>query len=49
MDFDSKSEIKEKAFDVLKDGVKNRDSLFHTFPKPFEVSIDSRNYGSLEV
>ena len=30
MDFDSKSEIKEKAFDVLKDGVKNRDSLFHT-------------------
>ena len=44
MDFDSKSEIKKKAFEVLKDGVKNRDSLFHTLTlSTFDgESIDSR-------
>tara|TARA_B100000900_G_C20514332_1_gene689386 strand:- start:654 stop:1232 length:579 start_codon:yes stop_codon:yes gene_type:complete len=30
MNFESKNEIKKKAFEVLEDGVKNRDSLFHT-------------------
>ena len=30
MNFNSKSVIEKHAYDLLKDGIKNRDSLFHT-------------------
>ena len=30
MNLENKNDLKKKAFEILSDGVKNRDSLFHT-------------------
>ena len=44
MDFDNKASVKIRAYDVLADGVTNRDSLFHTptFSNQLGGIIDSR-------